>query len=147
MSSVSTIETPYSTRRASPAFLEKARHWHAWYWLAVPVLAAGAYLRVLGVGFLSDDLILLYQAQQGGIDPQVFVPQPHWFLYRPLGVMLIWQVGWQLWGFSALPFHIQGLLLHAGVSLLIGLWLATVTGKRGLGWLAGSLFALFPLHL
>src|SRR4051812_21108601 len=129
-----------------PAVVQASR-WKSWYWLAIPLLAALAYLRVLGVGFLSDDYVLLYQAQQSGIDPQIFIPQPHWFLYRPLGMMLVWQLGWQLWGFNALPFHIESLLLHAGISLLVGLWTANVVGNRSLGWLAGALFAVFPLHL
>jgi hypothetical protein len=118
-----------------------------WYWAGVPLLALAAYAPVLRIGFVSDDLVLMYQAASSGIDPTIFVPQPHWYLYRPLGTMLVWQVGWQLWGFNPLPYHLQGLLLHAGVSLLIGLWLAAVTDRRSLGWVAGALFAVFPLHL
>ncbi len=121
--------------------------WRRWYWVVIPLLAVVAYLLVLRVGFLSDDFVLLSQGRQSGVDVRVFVPQPHWYLYRPLGMLLVWQVGGQLWGFNPLPFHLQGLLLHAGVSLLLGLWLAEASGRRGLGWLAGALFAVFPLHL
>lgn len=136
--------------RLKPVVLARPRltwRWRRWYWAVIPLLAVLAYISVLGVGFLSDDFILLYQGQQSGIDASIFVPAPHWYLYRPLGMMLIWQFGGQVWGFNPLPFHIQGLLLHAGVSLWLGLWLAEATGKRGLGWLAGALFAVFPLHL
>src|SRR6266566_7469335 len=89
-----------------PAFLP----WRRWYWLIVPLLALVAYVSILQVGFLSDDFVLLGQARTSGINPAVFVPAPHWFLYRPLGTLVVWQLGWQLWGFNPLPFHIQSLL-------------------------------------
>jgi hypothetical protein len=124
-----------------------AVHWRAAYWLGVPALAAVAYFTVLRIGLLSDDVVLLYQAAQSGIDPRVFVPQPHWFLYRPLGTLLVWQVGWQLWGFNPFIFHLQGLLLHCSVATIVALWVASVTSRHVLGWLAGALFGVFPLHL
>lgn len=149
----------FTSQPASGAALERAEpsselasqadllRWRGWYWAVIPLLATVAYLLVLRVGFLSDDFVLLSQGKESGVDVRVFVPQPHWYLYRPLGMLLVWQVGGQLWGFNPLPFHLQGLLLHAGVSLLLGLWLAEASGRRALGWLGGALFAVFPLHL
>jgi hypothetical protein len=64
-------------------------HWKNWYWALVPLLAIAAYAPALNIGFLSDDLILLYQAKQSGIDPHILVPAPHYYLYRPPGTMLI----------------------------------------------------------
>jgi hypothetical protein len=61
--------------------------------------------------------------------------------------MVIWQLGWVLWGANPVPYQVFGLLLHAGVALMLGLWLAEATQRQTLGWLAGALFGVFPLHL
>jgi hypothetical protein len=126
---------------------ERAAAFGLWLWASIPLLAIAAYAPALRVGFLADDLILLNQAQASGINLGVFLPLPGYFLYRPVGSMLTWQLGWQLWGFNALPFHIISLLLYAGMSMLLGLWVASVSSDRRMGWLAGALFAVFPLHL
>ena len=52
------------------------------------------------------------------------------FLYRPVGGLLTWQLGWLLWGAHPLPYHALGLLIHAASALFLGLWLATVTAWR-----------------
>src|SRR2546430_17146413 len=62
-------------------------------------------------------------------------------------MLLVWRLGWESWGFSPWPFPLRGLILHATASLVLGLWLAEATARRALGWLAGALFAVFPLHL
>lgn len=113
----------------------------------MPLLAIAAYATVLRIGFLSDDFIFLYNSRESGLDLGVFVPEPHWYLYRPLGVVLVGQLGWQLWGYDPVGYHLVGLLLHAGSSLLLGLLAAEISLRRALGWLAGALFAVFPLHL
>jgi hypothetical protein len=118
-----------------------------WRWVFVPVLAVLAYIPALSVGFLSDDWALLLQAEQAGIDPGVFLPNPAWPSYRPIGALLTWQLGWQIFGASPFLYHALGLLLHAATALALGLWASTVSGRAGLGWLAGALFAVFPLHL
>ena len=118
-----------------------------WYWALVPLLAIAAYATVLRIGFLADDFIFLYNSQQSGIDLSVFVPEPHWYIYRPLGVVLVGQLGWQLWGYNPLGYHLVSLILHSGSSLLLGLLVAEISSRRALGWLTGALFAVFPLHL
>ena len=117
------------------------------YWLLLPLLAIIAYATVVRIGFLADDLLLLGAAKQGLLDLRVLLPQDNSYLYRPVGQLLTWSLGWQVWGFNPAPFHIQGLLLHAGVSLVLGLWIGGITYKPVIGWLAGALFAVFPLHL
>lgn len=84
-------------------------------WLAIPLLALAAYLTALGVGFLSDDFVILSSVRSSGVDFNAFVPDPTWPFYRPVSTMLIWELGWQVWGFNPLPYHLIGLLLHAGV--------------------------------
>ena len=124
----------------------KLRPFRRSYWALIPFLAIVAYVTTLRIGFLSDDFLLMDAARQGGINLGVWAPDPNWLFYRPVGAILTWQLGWQLWGFNPFPYHLFGLLLHAGVSLALGLWLATVASNRVLGWLAAALFAVFPLH-
>jgi hypothetical protein len=116
-------------------------------WAFVPLLAVGAYASVLGIGFLSDDFAFLGDARANGLSAQSLLPVPYGFFYRPVGMVLTWDLGWWVWGFNPLPYHLEGLLAHAGAALCLGLWLAEATARRGLGWLAGSLFAVFPLHM
>ena len=117
-----------------------------WHWLFVPLLAILAYLSVLQIGFLNDDFVLLMQGQAAW-DWREVLPRQDWFLYRPVGTLLIWRLEGQWWGFNPFPYHLQGLLFHAATSLLLALWLAEATQKRALGLLAGATFAVFPLHL
>lgn len=118
-----------------------------WVWLSLPLLAIAAYITVVRVDFLADDYLLLVQARTGGITPEVFVPEANWWFYRPLGTLFTWRVGWELWGFNAFPYHLIGLVAHALVSLVLGLFIAEISGKRAIGWLAGALFAVFPAHI
>jgi hypothetical protein len=113
----------------------------------VPLLAVAAYARAVGVGFVSDDWLLLYAGRRKGFDLDALVPPVNGGFYRPVGSILSWELGWQLWGANPLPYHVIGVLLHALAALALAGWLATATGQRGLAWLAGAGFAVFPLHL
>lgn len=100
---------------------------------------------------MLDDWGLLRAARDTGVSlgdllPKAVMPDRFYF-YRPVGALLTWQIGWQLWGLNPLPYHLESLLLHACVALMLGLWLASASGRQSLGWLAGALFAVFPLHL
>jgi hypothetical protein len=112
----------------------------------VPLLAVLAYATVLRIGFLSDDFVTMIDGRNKGVNPRILLPDPNWMFYRPISTMLTWGLGWRLWGDNPFPYHLLGLLLHAGVALTLGLWLATVSRRAGLGRLAGALFAVFPLH-
>lgn len=116
------------------------------YWLFVPVLAIAAYVMVLRVGFLSDDFLLLHEASASQSYFDFFRSDPSKFFYRPVGQTLTWQLGWDLFGFRPLPYHLIGLLLHAAIATLLGFWFALVTRRPVMGWLAGALFAVFPLN-
>jgi hypothetical protein len=115
-------------------------------WAVVPLLAVLAYLAVLRIGFLSDDFLTLITGRNRGLNPRILMPDPDWMFYRPISTVLTWGLGWRLWGDNPFPYHLLGLLLHAGVALTLGLWLATVSRRASLGRLAGALFAMFPLH-
>jgi len=131
----------------SPLGPLKLHIFRRWYWFLVPLLAIAAYATVLRIGFLGDDSILIAQTQDRHLTLDSLLPQPGGFLYRPLGLLFIWDLGALLWGNNPFPLHLQGLLFHAFTSLALALWVAEVTSRRALGWLAGSLFAVFPLHL
>ncbi|MDQ3929617.1 MAG: hypothetical protein M3328_10790, partial [Chloroflexota bacterium] len=118
-----------------------------WYWLLVPALAVAAYATVLRVGFLADDFLLLEAARVRGVGVHLLLPQEGDLFYRPMGQLLTWVAGWHLWGFNPMPFHVQGLLLHAMTSLVLALWIGNVSSRPLLGWLSGALFAVFPAHL
>ena len=126
-----------STTKQTPRF-------RAWYWALVPALAIIAYAPALRVGFLADDYVLLFESTHP-VTLQSLLPTPYWIFYRPAGMLLVWDLGGRLFGYHPLPFHIMGLLVHAAVALVLGLWAYRVTGQRGLGWLAGALVAVFPL--
>src|SRR5947208_2836998 len=125
----------------------RVQPWRRWYWALLPLLALVAYATVLRVGFLSDDLTFAYRAASGGVDLRLLLPDRSSDFYRAVGELLTWRLGWLLFGYNPLPYHMIGLALHVCASLMLGLWLAEVTGRRSLGWLAGALFAVFPLHL
>ncbi|HUS16480.1 MAG TPA: hypothetical protein VM536_15895, partial [Chloroflexia bacterium] len=113
----------------------------------MPLLAVLAYGTALRVGFLSDDFVLLSQSRFWATDLRTWLPFQDYFFYRPVATVLTWVVGYFAWDANPLPYHILGLLLHAGVALLLGLWLAEATGRPQLGQLAGAIFAVYPLHM
>lgn len=118
-----------------------------WPLAFVPLLAIFAYLPVLTIGFLGDDLVLLSQGADRKWDIQLLLPDPDWFFYRPVGLILTWQLGSHIWGANPFPYHLMSLLLHASVSLALGVWVTEATRKPILALLTGSLFATFPLHV
>jgi hypothetical protein len=132
--------------RALPVAPAQGWRFLTWYWALVPLLAVAAYATVVRVNFLSDDFMQLYTGRETGVSLPHLLPSGQVGFYRPVGVLLIWQMGWQLWGFNPAPYHAVQLLLHAANSLILGLWLAGITRRPWMGWLAGALFAVFPLH-
>lgn len=130
-----------------PPLRRAAHHLPRWYWAAIPLLAIAAYISTAQMDFLGDDLWLLNEARKSGLILDVFVPKADWYFYRPLGTLFTWQLGWQVWGFNPVPYHLLSVLAHSLVSLVLGLWLAELTGKPALAWLAAAFFAVFPLHV
>ncbi|HMA34756.1 MAG TPA: hypothetical protein VKY74_09795 [Chloroflexia bacterium] len=117
-----------------------------WVWGLVPLLAAVAYGPVVQLGFLSDDFLGLYVARRAISHPLTWLPSPEGTFYRPVPLFLTWVLGGQAWGLDPLPYHLLGLAVHAGTALALGLWLAETTASWRCGWLAGAIFAVFPLH-
>src|SRR3712207_6041321 len=91
--------TSADTRRAS-AIASHVSLIRTLGWALVPALAMAAYLPVLRIGFLADDLALLTLARNYGVDPRALLPTEYWPDYRPVVVLFVWELGWQLWGFD-----------------------------------------------
>jgi hypothetical protein len=115
-------------------------------WLLIPLLAVIAYGPALGIGFLSDDFVLLTQSRQD-VGFSRLLPDSGWFFYRPVGTLLTWDLGGRWWGMDPGPYHLVSLALHAVTALALAGGVSVATGRRGPGLLAGALFAVFPLHL
>ena len=117
-----------------------------WYWALVPLFTIAAYFPVLRIGFLSEDMGL-NRIAQGEEGLQALLPNGGLRFYRPVGFLLTYRINWPIFGLNPFPYHLEGLLVHAAAAWVLGLWLADITGKRWLGWLAGALFGVFPLNM
>ena len=117
---------------------------HAW-WL-VPALAAAAYAPVLALWFALDDFILLDYNKFLRWPSALFHFGPDSLFYRPFSITLIWNAGEALFGANALPYHLISLGLHALAAWLLGRAVAVIAGEDRSGWLAGGLFAVYPLN-
>ncbi len=117
-----------------------------WYWTLVPLLTIAAYMTVVRIGFLSEDMGLNRTAQ-GELGWQALLPNPGLRFYRPLGFLLTWRLNWPIWHLNPFPYHLEGLLVHAAAAFVLALWIADITGFRWQGWLSGVLFGVFPLNM
>ncbi len=104
-----------------------------------------AWLPVLWLWFISDDFgLLLANSRQPW--PQPFLlGGPGSLFYRPLSTSITWNLGTALFGTQALPYHVLSLILHATVAWLLGRAATAISGDGRQGWLAGLLFAVWPL--
>jgi len=64
--------------------------------------------------------------------------------YRPLSLLSFMLDTW-LWGHDPFGYHLENLLLHALVAVLVFLLAEAVFGDRVLAWLAAMLFAVHPV--
>lgn len=108
-----------------------------------------AYQGALGVGFLSDDHLMLAFASIAPLDGSVFAVNPiRWLLYHRPFALLVWQLMYAAWGMHPLPYHLLSLALHALNSLLIvALARRVAPGDPPTAVAAGLVFALLPLNV
>lgn len=102
------------------------------------VLSIALYWRSLFVGFLSDDYVLLDRASRWDIarvDAAMFRPLP----------LSIWAVACNVLGSGAFGIHFINLLLHGLNAALVTKLAAGWTGGTRVNWIAGFVFAVFPL--
>lgn len=113
-------------------------------WLAIPLLAVAAFAPVLGLWFVSDDFgHLLFHESLPFPKPLTFIDSG--LFYRPLSTVLTWNLGYALFGTNAFPYHLISLLFHALAALFLGRAVAVIAADKRVGWLAGALFAVYPL--
>ena len=112
-------------------------------WPGLFVLGIVAFWPVLSVWFLADDFGHLRWHQHSSAW-DAFALTDNLF-YRPLGMALTWNLGPALFGLNAQAYHAVSLLLHTLVAFLAAKAFAAVSGEERLGWIAGALYAVYPL--
>lgn len=118
--------------------------------LSIGLIATVAFLvygESLGNAFVDwDDVQLIVQ------NPLIRTFSPRIFfsydpeLYVPL-TLLTFQIEHALFGFNALIFHLDSLLLHIANALLVGWFLLILLRNRWAACLGALLFAVHPLHV
>ena len=114
-------------------------------WLAVPLLAVAAYAPVVRMWFVADDFGHLLFYRSLAFPKALYAVGPENMFYRPLSTVLTWNLGHTLFGTNALPYHLMSLAAHALAALLLARAVASITSSTRTGWLAGALFAVYPL--
>jgi protein O-mannosyl-transferase len=109
-------------------------------------LVLWTYFPTLQVPFLSDDLVLLTDAQHTRYGLSIFEVNPQWFFYRPL-LRLIWTVMFDLWSTWAVGYHLLSIILHWLNSLLVIVLVRRGGAGGAIAIVSGLLFALLPLHV
>src|ERR1700733_1757211 len=107
----------------------------------IALMIGMAFWRASGIPFLSDDYVLVSQAQTfTGNYRAMFTRGGGDGFFRPLGYLsLAWT--WPWGGLDPNRWHCVGLLLHLGNSLLVYVLAGAIGLSRGCAWLAAALFA------
>jgi tetratricopeptide (TPR) repeat protein len=120
----------------------------------VGVLAFAVYANTLGHGFAYDDprVIVDNPAIRDVTDWRRIVTTPSWFMdgagtieFRPLATWSF-AVDYALHGTAPFGYHLVNVVLHAGVSALLVLLVATIGAPTVVAGIAGALFAVHPIH-
>lgn len=107
-------------------------------------MAAGVFSPLLGVRFLSDDFIWVYEASQAGLLD--CFRRGYFEFLRPTSE-LFWLLGWRLSGADARGYHALLLALHLATAWLLGRWVRETTDQPWAGFAALCLFLSLPTHL
>jgi Flp pilus assembly protein TadD len=123
--------------------------------LLVLVLSAGVFLNTLPNDFVLDDDVLIVRNwvlhRADGLwyifttHALAFTGDKAGDYYRPL-MFTFWFPLWRVFHGSPLGYHALNILLHAGVSLLLFVWLRRMQPNARVAWLAALLFAVHPIH-
>lgn len=120
----------------------------AWTAGLVFLAMAAAYLpaTLSGLGFVSDDFMILQRLRQaGGLEGALpFFSQSYYDYYRPLG-FLSFAADWSLWGDWPAAYHATSLALHLVNTLLVLMLARRVVGP-GASLLAAAIFGLHPAN-
>jgi hypothetical protein len=100
----------------------------------------------LGIGFLADDYDLIGSARSSAGLLDALHCLPIRVFYRPASGFL-WWLGGHLGGWSAVGFHLLGLLLHTANTALLYPLARRYTGSAYGGAMSALLFAVHPYHV
>ena len=140
---------------ARGAFAQLSSH-SPWPWIAVAFLAAATHAHGIANPFVYDDWAIIVENPYM-IHPEairkMFAGHVASFLgsfgisnyYRPVMHLFHYCI-YQLFGPRPEWFHLFCLALHVGVSLLVMAVVGRISGRHGVSWLAGLLFAVHPAH-
>ncbi len=120
---------------------------------SLAALAILPYLNALHAGLVFDDRYLAssHPAMQGTFSLVKVLTSPYWgevkeaMLWRPVTTFSL-AVDQRIGGGAASWFHLINLILHAAVTVLWALLVRRLTGRAGLAFITGALFAVHPLH-
>ena len=130
-----------------PAPILSAKYWGWLFGLVIVAATLAAYWPALRGDFIWDDDThistnrALRSAQ--GLWAIWFEPGAT-CQYYPLSFTVFW-LGYHLWGLNPLGYHLQNVLLHGLVAVL--LWQVLKRLEVRAAWLAGALFALHPVNV
>ncbi len=122
----------------------EAESYSPWMLRTVALLAMVALFPALRVYFVSDDFILVRQAQT--FSASVFTSAGGDGFFRPLGYVSLTINAW-IARFDPLWWHASALCLHAVNAVLVALLARRLRANLGVALLAGCLFALHGTHL
>jgi hypothetical protein len=117
------------------------------------LLAAGLYLINLPGTWIYDDVAVAREDKRlkdvrlwGKFFTDLYMPDAADNLWRPM-TGLSFAIQWQMTGDRAWPMHGVNLLLHALVAAQVAELGRRLSGVRGVGFIAGLLFAAHPIHV
>ncbi|MDP2684050.1 MAG: tetratricopeptide repeat protein [bacterium] len=125
--------------------------------LIICLLTLIAYINILGNGFAWDDrdfFIDWPQIKSSQEFPAYLslpylltgdVPLGHRGIYRPVR-SIYYLISYSLWGENPLGYHIQAIIVHILIVLVIYLITEQISKKRLLAFITATLFATHPIH-
>ena len=122
----------------------KARYKH---FLIIVVAVVIVYLNVFRNDFVWDDKFFVLEREEIKDLRNVpsFFTQDVEGLYRPVRTVF-YALSYALWKDNPIGYHVNSILIHSIVSILVYLIMLKVSGKVKLSFLTGLLFALHPVH-
>lgn len=122
--------------------------------LAYVLIAGICFGKAAQVGFLADDFIALKESQHAdllSLFTSSWQPSNFQSFYRPLS-QLTFFAEYQIWGRSAVGYHLSNLLVHALTGMLVALGARYIALAQSIaqpawfGFVAGLMFVVAPLH-
>ncbi len=106
-----------------------------------------AYFQALKLQFVGDDWIFIDLAGRLNLADYLvkyFDPHAQTAWYRPVQGMLI-RIGYMFFGVDPMPHHLVNVLIHLATALALFIVASHVLGRWRVGFIAGLLFATFPI--